>query len=137
MTVYKFVDEHPDWDQQDVVDYFASRREGALKFTQSTLSRKLSPKVRADMEARVHSNPNALSSKRPRVVTRPDVDKAISIWQQDMERKGETVSGPMLMEKRQRFEDMFEVPDEERLKGQGWIASFKTACVWFLKLSEA
>ena len=47
--------------QQDVVNYFATRPEGALKFTQSTLSRKL--QHCPEMEAHVHSNPNELSSK--------------------------------------------------------------------------
>ncbi|KAJ7579447.1 hypothetical protein C8J56DRAFT_1059046 [Mycena floridula] len=42
LLVYRFVDDHPDWDQAEVVEHFASRREDALKFLQSALSRKLS-----------------------------------------------------------------------------------------------
>ncbi|KAJ7580836.1 hypothetical protein C8J56DRAFT_1057794 [Mycena floridula] len=42
LLVYVFVDDHPDWDQAEVVEHFASRREDALKFLQSALSRKLS-----------------------------------------------------------------------------------------------
>lgn len=47
------------------------------------------------MEACANDNPNALSSKRPCVATRPDVDAV-----QDIEERGETVSGPMLKKKR-------------------------------------
>lgn len=42
----------------------------------------------------------------------------------DVERRGETMTGPMLMEKRWRFEEKLEVPDSERLKGAGWVPSF-------------
>ena len=77
MTVYTYVDTLPQpINQGDVVKYFATRPQGALLFSQSTLSRKL--RQRPAMEARVESIPNALSCKRPRVVTRPDVDR--SIW---------------------------------------------------------
>jgi len=70
MTVYAYVDTLPrPIKQVGVVEYFATRPEGPLIFTQSTLSRKLQHS--SEMEARVHSNPNALSSKRPRIVTRP------------------------------------------------------------------
>ncbi|PPQ75267.1 hypothetical protein CVT25_000840 [Psilocybe cyanescens] len=41
-----------------------------------------------------------------------------------MEAKGETVSRPMLLEKRKRYEEMLKVPDNERLPGDGWLASF-------------
>lgn len=41
-----------------------------------------------------------------------------------MEMKGEQTNGQMLKEKRARFEELFHVPDEERLSGDGWIASF-------------
>jgi hypothetical protein len=114
MLVLAFVDDHPDWDQTAIVEHFANRREGVLKFLQSALSRKLKPATRRDLEAQVAANPTALSRKRIRVVTRPDVDEALHLWQQDMERKGETVSGPMLIEKRKRFEIALNVPEEER-----------------------
>ncbi|KIK30819.1 hypothetical protein PISMIDRAFT_6145 [Pisolithus microcarpus 441] len=41
-----------------------------------------------------------------------------------MEENGEHVTGPMLREKRQRFEGLLGVPEEERLTGDGWVASF-------------
>ena len=41
-----------------------------------------------------------------------------------MEMKGEQTNGQMLKEKQSRFEVLFNVPDEERLSGDGWIASF-------------
>jgi hypothetical protein len=58
------------------------------------------------------------------VVTRPDVEKALFLWVRYMEQKGEQVNGPMLKEKRCRFEVLFNVPEDERLTGEGWIASF-------------
>ena len=66
--MYAYIDTlpHP-INQGQVVRYFATRPEGALLFTQRTLSRKL--KERPEMEARMQSHPNALSCKRPRVVT--------------------------------------------------------------------
>ena len=123
MTVYTYVDTLPQpVNQGQVVRYFATRPEGALQFSQPTLSRKL--KERPEMEARVQSNPNALSCKRPRVVTRPDVDHALWLWVQKMERKGEIVNGRMLLAKREVYEKALEVPEDERLPGPGWIQSF-------------
>jgi hypothetical protein len=122
LTVFAFIDDHPSLGQSAVVAHFKGRAEGALVFTQSTLSRKL--KTRPELEARVGSNPNALSSKRPRVVTCPEVERALVLWMRSMEEKGETVNGPMLLEKRQRFEKSFSIPDEQCLQGDGWIASF-------------
>jgi hypothetical protein len=72
MTVFAFIDLHKDLQQAAVVEHFRTKKDGALLFTQSTLSRKI--KMRAELEARVDSNPNALSGKRERVVTRPDVE---------------------------------------------------------------
>ena len=122
MTVFAYIDDHPHISQIDVVQHFATLQTGALKFTQATLSRKI--KVREDLERRVHDNPSALSSKRPRIVTRPDVEKALVVWIRAMEDKGEHTSGPMLREKRKRFEDLLGVPEEERLTGDGWVPSF-------------
>ena len=122
ITVFNYIDEHQNASQDAIVKHFKTRVEGALIFDQSTLSRNL--KRRKEMEARVHENPNALSSKRPRIVTRPDVEKALFLWFKHMEEKGETVSGPMLVTKRTRFEEKFNVPQEERLGGDGWVASF-------------
>jgi hypothetical protein len=76
------------------------------------------------MEERATSQPGALSLKRVRVVTRPDVDRALFLWVKHMEAKRESVTGPMMQEKRNRFDEMFKVPQEERLTGNGWIAPF-------------
>lgn len=122
MTVFSFMDLHPGMEQAKVVKHFATKTEGTLIFNQSTLCRKL--QMRSQLEERVHSNPNALSSRRPRVVTRPDVEKALVLWFQGMEKKGETITGPMLQTKCQMFEEMLRVPMEERLSGEGWIAPF-------------
>ncbi|KAF8482661.1 hypothetical protein DFH94DRAFT_612029, partial [Russula ochroleuca] len=113
MTIFAFIDSHPDMAQAAVVNHFKSKATGALVFTQSTLSRKL--KQREKLEERVQSNPNALSSKRPRVVTRPDIERALVLWVQSMEQKRETINEPMLVEKRKQFEEAFNVPDEQRL----------------------
>ena len=56
-------------------------------------------------------------------MTRPDVEKVLILWVMHMENKIETVSGPMLKEKRQRIEDQLGVPESER-PGNGWLASF-------------
>ena len=123
MTIYAYVDTLPQPIKQgDVVKYFATRPEGPLIFTQSTLSRKL--QHRSEMEARARSNSNALSSKRPRVVTRPDVDQALWLWVQHMEQKKEVVNSAMLIAKRLVFEEALDVPEGERLAGPGWIQSF-------------
>ena len=122
LAVYAFIDSHPDVSQSEVVRHFSTLGTGALIFEQSTLSRKL--RDRAKMEARVNDNPAALSSKRPRVVTRPDVERALVLWLRHAEGEGQTVSGPMLREKRKQFEVEFEVPERERLLGDGWIHSF-------------
>ena len=123
MTVYTYVDTLPQpINQGEVVKYFATRPQGALVFSQSTLSCKLWQ--RTEIEARVESIPNALSSKRPRVVTRPDVDHALWLWVQKMEQKGEVVNSRMLMAKQEVFENALDVPEDERLPGPGWIQPF-------------
>ncbi|KAF9218756.1 hypothetical protein BS17DRAFT_798458 [Gyrodon lividus] len=72
-------------------------KSGALIFTQSTLCHKLWDCK--TLEACVHDNPNALSSKCPCI---------------QMDNKGETV----------RFVEKFDVLENERLPRDGWIASF-------------
>jgi len=125
MTIYAYVDAHPGTPQEKIVDHFRNRTEGRLIFDQSTLSRKL--KVRAEIENRSMSYPNGLSQKRVRIVTRPDVDSALFYWVKAMEAKRESVTGAMLVAKRAKFEERFNVPQEERLGGEGWIPSFKKA----------
>jgi len=68
-------------------------------------------------------NPSALLYKHPRIVTRPDVERALVLWVKHMEEKRETIDGPMLREKRKQFEEEFNVPADERL-GDGWVPSF-------------
>ncbi|KAG2077435.1 hypothetical protein BDR04DRAFT_1000592, partial [Suillus decipiens] len=102
LNVFAYDDAHPTVSQSDIVNHFKSLQTGAFIFTQSTLSRKL--RGRSILEARINDNPNALSSKRPRILTRPDVERALFLWVRHMEERGEQVNGPMLKEKRQRFE---------------------------------
>jgi len=78
LTVLKYVDEHPLVPQGDVVEHFKTKIDGALHFTQSSLSR--TTRKRSELEARSQSNPTALSSKRARIVTRPDVERALVLW---------------------------------------------------------
>ena len=122
MNVFKFIDDHPHLSQGEVVAHFKNRKDGALPFDQSTLSRKL--KQRQAPEKRISTHPNALSSKRIRVVTQPDVERALILWVHHMEEKGETVSGPMLLEKRKTFEEMLKVPEDKQLHGVGWLGPF-------------
>lgn len=123
LVVFEYWDAHKhEKSQGAIVKHFATRREGALIFHQGTLSRKL--KQREEMEQRATNYPNALSSKRPRNVTRSDVERALVLWMRSMEQKGETVNGPMLVEKRKRFEQEFKVPDNQCLNGTGWVAPF-------------
>src|SRR4051794_25589161 len=61
LTVFAYWDAHPSMSQLDIVQHFQTQAQGALHFTQSTLSRKV--KDRKVLEARANSNPNALSSK--------------------------------------------------------------------------
>ena len=67
LTVYAYIDAHPSATQSNIVEHFRTLQSGALTFNQSTLSREL--RERSEMQARANDNPNALSSKRPRIVT--------------------------------------------------------------------
>ena len=122
MEVYDWVDKHPNATQAETVKHFATRSEGALTFDQGSLSCNL--KKRDKREAEVTANPAALSSKRARVVTRPDVDRALWMWVQDRMSKSRTVSGPELSQKRKTFEEKFGVPEVERLSEAGWQQAF-------------
>ncbi|KAF5313799.1 hypothetical protein D9758_019031 [Tetrapyrgos nigripes] len=130
LQVIDYIDDHPELTQLQIVNYFSSCPDsegGALKFSQGTLSKKLKSDAKAELRERAQSHPDALSGKRARIVTRPDVERCLVIWVESMENRGETVTGPMLSEKRRRIEEMLKVPDEERLKGSGWLTSFKKA----------
>jgi len=79
--------------QADVVDYFKNWVDGgALIFNQSILSRK--HKNQEQLEEQAKLNPSALSYKRPRIVTRPDVEHALVLWVKHMEEKRER-EGPL------------------------------------------
>jgi hypothetical protein len=125
LTVFAFIDSHPGISQKSICNHFHSLPDGALEFNQGTLSRKL--KKREELEAYATSFPNAASTKRERIVTCPDVDRALYLWVKSMEAKGEIVTGSMLCTKRGFFEQELGVPEEVRLKGEGWLASFKKA----------
>ncbi|KAL0056883.1 hypothetical protein AAF712_016500, partial [Marasmius tenuissimus] len=74
LEVFDYMEAHPEIRrQQDVVDHFKNRASGALVFTQSALSKKL--KVKDQLRSSARADPSALSRKRARVVTRPDVDQ--------------------------------------------------------------
>ncbi|KAF8172165.1 hypothetical protein K438DRAFT_1772800 [Mycena galopus ATCC 62051] len=85
LNVFAFVDEHPDMSQADVTKHFRTLATGPLIFSQETLSRNL--RKRAEIEERAKKNPSALSSKRDRVVTRPDVERGLVLWVAQIEGK--------------------------------------------------
>ncbi|KAF8227376.1 hypothetical protein L208DRAFT_1101393, partial [Tricholoma matsutake] len=117
MMVFTTIDQHPDMTQGNIVKHFASKSDSALLFNQCTLSQKL--KSQEELKKHITSHPNALSSKHPCVVTRPDVERALILWMKHMEEKGETVNGPMLKVKRLKFEEHFNVPEAECILGDG------------------
>jgi hypothetical protein len=123
LTVFAFIDTHPSISQTSVCDHFNSLTDGALEFNQGTLSQKL--KKRENLEAYATSFPNAASTKRECIVTNPDVDHALYLWVKCMEAKSEIMTGNMLCTKRRFFEQELGVPEEARLHGEGWLASFK------------
>ena len=122
MTVFAFVDKHPSMSQLEIVQHFATKADGALGFTQGTLSWKISEWEK--LEAHVNAHPNALSTKWPCIVTHPDVEKALVMWVQEMEVHGESINGNMLQVKLTKFEEEFDVPERECLPGKGQIPSF-------------
>ncbi|KAG2114090.1 hypothetical protein BD769DRAFT_1489751 [Suillus cothurnatus] len=67
LVVFAYIDTHPHQSQAEIVLHFENELTGVLAFSQSALSRAL--KRRPELEARINSNPNALSSKRPCVVS--------------------------------------------------------------------
>jgi hypothetical protein len=122
ITVFHFMDAHPDMSQSSVAKHFSSKKEGRLCFTQATLSRRYAK--RTQIEDQVAQYANGASAKRQRVVTAPEVEQALILWVRHMESKDETVSGKMLIEKRKIFEDRLGIPEERRLDGPGWVHSF-------------
>lgn len=134
LTVIEFQEQHPMMSQAQIVAHFSSLKDGKLVFDQSTLSRKF--KMKDELKARAQSFPNALSSKRPRIVTCPTVDRALALWVAHMEDdRNESVTSAMLIAKRARFEEQFGIPEEERLADAGWVPSFLRAyehCIHYL-----
>lgn len=111
LLVFNFIDTHPAMPQVDVVKHFEAKKDEALIFTQSMLSRKL--RQRENLEAHANSNPNAMSSKRPLARIRHMVEEGENI----------RVNAPMPKEKRKRPEDALEIPEVVRVEGDGWIPS--------------
>ncbi len=97
--VLAYVDEHPKSSQEEIVKHFSERHEGPLKFTQSTLSRKI--EHRSKLEALVILKSSALDGKRPRVVRSPKTEEALVSWAIQLEQNGKTVSSSMLIKKRE------------------------------------
>lgn len=129
IQVFDYMDEHPTLSDTAIVAYFSSRPDsegGKLLFKQPALSKKLPQKdqIRAMVAT---GEPNALSRERARVVTSPEVDKALSLWAQDMEQKRRNITGAILIEQRKRFEAALKIPEDQRLTGTGWLDSFKKA----------
>ncbi|KIK96723.1 hypothetical protein PAXRUDRAFT_137881, partial [Paxillus rubicundulus Ve08.2h10] len=61
LTVFAYINKHPNVPQGCIVEHIKTCPEGALEFTQAMLSQKL--KDHGKLKEHVHSNPNALSSK--------------------------------------------------------------------------
>lgn len=120
-----YIDAHPGISQDAVVQHFKTCPEGTLIFDQLTLSHKLRDWQK--LEAHIHEYPNALSMKWQHIVTQPDVEHALYLWVKHMEAKQESINGAMLVAKWEKFEKDLGVPEEEWLKGDGWIPKFKKA----------
>ena len=124
VTVVNYHNLHQPISQKEVVQYFASWQDGALHFNQATLSRHLSKEGHMCDQVLLNSNPTALSQKQVWVVTWLDVEEALILWVKHMEEKEEHVSGLMLLAKWRKFEDALQVPLNEQLESDGWLASF-------------
>jgi hypothetical protein len=120
----QYYDKNQPLSQPEVVKYFANRLERALLLSQSALTRHLAKKGREEDQQRLLSNPTALSGKRAQVVTRPDVEKALVLWVKHIKEKWEHVTSAMLVAKQGKFEDLMDVPEEERLRSDGWVQKF-------------
>ena len=84
----------------------------------------MTKKGRQKDQDRLAATPTALSAKKARIVTRPDMEEALKLWVGHIEQRHETVTGPMLVEKRAQFEDKLNVPVNERLRSGGWVQKF-------------
>ena len=84
----------------------------------------MTKKGRQKDQERLAATPTALSTKKARIVTRPDMEEALRLWVEHMEQRRETVTGAMLVEKRAQFEDKLNVPENERLRSGGWVQKY-------------
>jgi hypothetical protein len=75
LTVLGFINKHPYISHEAVVAHFKMLATGALLLMQGTLSHKLRPGTRAELEWCALQTPNALLSKHSQVVTAPKVDR--------------------------------------------------------------
>jgi hypothetical protein len=123
LTLVEYFDTYQPMLQEELVSYFKNHREGALSFLQPSLSHHLSKKGQEADHVKAGANPTALSRKQIQAVANPTVEKALWLWTKHME-KGEQVTGPMLVEKRKRFEEKMGVPVKEQLMSDGWVANF-------------
>ncbi|KAJ3999556.1 hypothetical protein F5050DRAFT_1557281, partial [Lentinula boryana] len=121
LQILKYHNKHPETMQDRIIEYFAMHSDelgGRLTFSQPTLSRII--RDRKKLEARTAENPTALSSKKARVVTEPEVERALYLWVRHLNiEKGELASGPMLQAKHATFEKALDIPQERWLTGKG------------------
>ncbi|KAJ7787417.1 hypothetical protein B0H14DRAFT_2399445, partial [Mycena olivaceomarginata] len=92
VQVFDYWDEHPKMSQTAIVEYFSSWPDaevGKLLFKQPALSKKTKQKDK--IRALVATEPNILSMKRARVVTSPEVDKALGLWAQCLQLTSDTL----------------------------------------------
>ena len=106
--------------QAATVKHFKTLHDDALVFNQGSISHHLTEKGHEQDQAKLTATPSALSSKHIHIVTRPDVEEALWLWVEHMERKQETVSQPMLIEEGAQFEDMLNILESQRLCSSGW-----------------
>ncbi|KAG1785940.1 uncharacterized protein HD556DRAFT_1249025, partial [Suillus plorans] len=116
LTVVRYYDNNQPISQKDVIKHFKNLPQGALRFTQSSLSHHITAKGYSNGQAHLSSNTTALSEKRAWIVTQPDVKKALILWIGHIEQKHETVTDPMLMAKHAKFEEVMDIPEDERSK---------------------
>ena len=128
--VVDWYDHHQPIPQAEIIKYFKNLHDDVLLFNQGTLSHHLTKKGHELDQAKLASTPTALSSKCAWIVKQPDVEEALWLWVQHMEQKQETVTGAMLVERHAQFEDALNVPEEERLQGEGWVQKFLQTWVW-------
>ena len=128
--------DHQPISQAETVKYFKNFHDDALLFIQGSFSCHLTKKGCELDQAKLASTPTELSSKHAQIVTWPDVEEALQLWVQHMEKKWETVTGAMLVEKCAQFEDALNVPEQERLQSEGWVQKLLQTWVWNVTENE-